>query len=305
MLAAAFYWILNMSILGSITGLFVLGLRQIKVFPRRFTYAFWVIPLIRLWLPVLISNKFSLMAMLAKLGVRTVRAGVDARDLPFTSMNTIKAAESYHPFVFETNVLQMIFSIGAVIWLTVFLSLLLVMLFLYSFTKKETRNAVHLYSSIYESDRITSPAVYGIIRPRILVPAGMNPQELSFAVMHENAHIRRCDNLIHCVALVTACFHWFNPLVWVFLKYSFADMELACDEKVMKNLDETGRRQYAASLLNCLAPAGSNLFTASFGGAKIKMRIENILSYRKLTTVSSMVFFILAAAIAVALLTNA
>jgi len=305
MLAAVFYWILNMSILGSITGVIVLGLRQIKSFPRRFTYAFWLIPLIRLWFPVLISNKFSLMALLAKLGVRTVEAGVDARVLPFTSMNTIKAAESYHPFVFETNTLQMIFSIGAVIWLTVFLSLLLTMLLLYFVTKTEMRSALHLFKNIYESDRIATPAVYGIIRPRILVPAGMNPLDLSYAVIHEKAHIRRGDNFIRCVALVTACFHWFNPLVWVFLKFSFADMELSCDEKVMKNLDETGRRQYAASLLNCLAPARINLFSVSFGGSKIKERVGNILSYKQLTAVSCLCFFILAAAIAAALLTNA
>ena len=305
MAATAFYWILNMSIMGSVTGLLILCLRQVKAIPRSMVSALWLIPLIRLFLPFSFSNQFSLMALLAKLGARTVPVQGQMSGLPITAMNSIQAAESYNPFVFESNSLASVFFIGAIVWLTVFLALLLTMILLYSFTVTEIKGAVRISENIYETDRITSPAVYGVIRPRILVPAGMTEQDLSYAVLHERAHISRGDNFFRFAALVAACFHWFNPLVWLLLKYCFADMELACDTKVMGKLNPEERRQYAASLLHCLAPARQNLFIAAFGGAKIKVRVANILSYKKLTAAASLIFLLLAAAITVALLTNA
>lgn len=310
MLSTAFYWLLNMSILGSIAGLLILGLRRIKVIPRSFTYVLWIIPLVRLLVPFALSAKYSLMTILSALGARTVAlngqtAGGQADMLSITSMNTIRAAKSYNPVVFETKALLSVFSIGAAVWLIVFSALLLTMLLLYFYTKAQTKAAANLYNNVYESDGITSPAVYGILRPKILVPAGMSTLDLEYAVLHEAMHIRRRDNFFRCAALVTACIHWFNPLIWVFLKYYFADMELACDAKVMKKLDLAERRQYACSLLNCLAPARQNLFAAAFGGAKIKVRVENILSYKKLTTAACISFLLLGAAIGIALLTNA
>jgi len=310
MLSTAFYWLANMSILGSLAGLIILGLRRIKAIPRSFAYALWMIPFIRLLVPFAFSTKYSLMSFLAVLGARTVSldgqtAQGQAEALSITSMNTIRAAQFYNPVVFESKALLSVFSIGAVVWLIVFSALFLTMLFLYFLAKAETRGAVHLNNNIYETDRITSPAVYGIFRPKILVPAGMPSLDLEYAVMHEAMHIRRRDNFFRCAALVTVCIHWFNPLIWVFLKYYFADMELACDAKVMKKLDFEERRQYAFSLLNCLAPARQNLFAAAFGGAKTKARVENILSYKKLTTAACISFLVLCTAIGAALLTNA
>ena len=310
MLLTAFYWLLNMSILGSLAGLIILVLRKIKAFPRSFAYALWIIPLIRLLLPFAFSAKYSLMTLLAALGARTVAldgqtAGGQTDALSITSMNTIRAAQSYNPVVFESKALLSVFSIGAIVWLIVFFALLLMMLLLYFVTQTEIKGASHLNNNVYETDRITSPAVYGIFRQKILVPAGMLSPDLDYAVLHEAMHIRRGDNFFRCAALITACLHWFNPLIWVFLKYYFADMELACDASVMKQFDETERRQYARSLLNCLAPTRQNLFAVAFGGAKIKVRIENILSYKKLTTVACISFLVLGTAIGVALLTNA
>jgi len=305
MLATAFYWILNMSIMGSITGLLILCLRQIKAIPRNIVSALWLIPLIRLFLPFSISSQYSLMALLSKLGARTIPLGGQTSGLPFTAMNSIRAAESYNPLIFGNKGLASVFFIGSVVWIIVFLALLFTMILLYSFTKTEIKGAVKISKNVYESDRITSPAVYGIIRPGILVPVGMPEQDLSYAVLHENAHISRGDNFFRFAALAAACFHWFNPLVWVFLKYCFADMELACDTKVMRKLNPEERRQYASSLLHCLVPSRQNLFIAAFGGAKIKVRVENILSYRKLTAAACISFFVLAAAIGAALLTNA
>lgn len=305
MLSAVFYWILNMSIIGAVTGLIVLGLRRIRAIPSQIVYFLWIIPFIRLWIPIAFTNQYSLMSLLSRLGARTVAVGDNGKDLSLTTMNTVKAAESYNPIIFENNTLRLIFTIGAVVWATVFAALLLVLLIMYHRAKAQTGDSVHLYKNVYESNRITSPAVYGVFRPKIIVPKGMPSQDLSYAVLHETAHISRGDNFFRCAALLTACFHWFNPMVWIFLKYYLADMELACDAKVMAKLDEKERKLYAASLLNCLAPVGILVPASPFGGAKIKVRIENILSYTKLTAASCVCFMLLLAAIAVVLLTNA
>ena len=313
MLTTVFYWILNMSIFGSIAGLIVLGLRKIKGIPTRLIYVLWLIPLIRLWITVYISNKFSLMTLLSKLGARTVAVDPTIAAVSMTTMNSIKAAQSYNPLVFGSAALESVFTIGAVVWLIGFAALILAMSLMYYFAKKEVKgaslkevkNASLLYGNIYESVRITSPAVYGIFRPKVLVPAGISESDLRYVALHETAHIRRADNFFRCVAIATACLHWFNPLIWVFLKYCFIDMELACDAKVMRSLDEKERRQYAASLVHVRAPDRQNLFASAFGGAGMKVRIEKILSYKRLTGSACICMFLLAAAIGAALLTNA
>jgi len=305
MLSTVFYWTLNMSIIGAVTGAFVLALRRIRAIPRQIIYFLWIIPLIRLWIPIAFSNKYSLMTLLAGLGARTIAVSGSEGEPSLTTMNSVQAAESYNPIVYGNNTLRLIFAVGSAVWAVIFAVLLITMLIMYHRAKAQAGDSVHLYKNIYESNQITSPAVYGVFRPKIMVPGGMTSQDLSYAVLHETAHITRGDNFFRLTAIFTACFHWFNPMVWIFLRYCLADMELACDEKVMAKLDEKERKLYAASLLNCLAPTGKLLFSSPFGGAKIKIRIENILSYTKLTAAACVCFVLLLAAIAVALLTNA
>ena len=116
-------------------------------------------------------------------------------------------------------------------------------------------------------------------------------------------HIRRRDNLWRVVAVITACVHWFNPLCWLFVKWFFADMELACDARVLKTMGESTAKAYVSALLRCAA--GRSYFASAFGGAKTRVRIERILSYRKLTIVSGAAFGLLIAAICFVLMTNA
>lgn len=113
----------------------------------------------------------------------------------------------------------------------------------------------------------------------------------------------RGDNLIRLLALLTICVHWFNPLAWLFLKLLFADLELACDEAVLRKCEERQRKEYAHSLLSSVEKR--SVFASFFGGAKIRLRVENILSYKKITAISAVGFAALLIAIAYILLTNA
>ena len=122
-------------------------------------------------------------------------------------------------------------------------------------------------------------------------------------ITKSNYHIRRLDNLWRLAGFLTAAVHWFNPLSWIFLKAFLADLELACDEAVTAKYSEDERREYALDLLNCVQ--SKSLFVSAFGGAKVRTRIESILSYKKMTAFSAVGFGLLIIIIIYTLLTNA
>ena len=301
MLSEIFYWVLNISILGSIAGLVVLSLRKIKALPCFLVYILWTLPLIRLWLPFGIANKYSLLSLISRFTTKTV---VIRKELPqLTTTNSIMGATSYFPIEYKTNLLENVFEIASVVWIIVCFTAILTSVLLYFFTKSELKSAELIKGNIYKSDRITAPAVYGIIHPKIIIPAATADLDTGYIILHERVHIGRKDNLFRVIAVMTACIHWFNPLSWIFLKCFFADMELACDAKVLKSLNENQSKEYASTIIACAS--GKAFFVSAFGGAKTKVRIENILSYKRLTVLSSLCFSALVVVIAIIIITNA
>ncbi|HYF82317.1 MAG TPA: M56 family metallopeptidase [Clostridia bacterium] len=301
MLCEIFYWVLNMGIIGSVAGLVVLSLRKIKALPRFAVYVLWALPLIRLWLPFGIANEYSLLSLISRFTTKTV---VIWEELPqLTTTNSIMVANSYFPIEYKTDLLENVFNVASVVWIIVCCAAILTSLLLYIFTKSELKSAEPIKGNIYKSDRVTETAVYGVISPKIIIPAAIADKDIDYIILHEQVHIERRDNLFRVVAVITACVHWFNPLLWIFLKCFFADMELACDAKVLKCLNERQTKEYARTILTCAS--GKTFFASAFGGAKTKVRIENILSYKKLTLLSLLCFAALVAVIAVIIITNA
>ncbi len=301
MLTEVFYWVLNMSIIAGLTGAVVLLVRSIKAIPRFFVYCLWVIPLVRLWIPFGISGGIGLMSFISKFTTRSVAVFEQGPPLAYT--NAIMAAEDYFPLVFRSQGVETAFNIVAVVWAIICCALLITAALLYYFTKTEIQRAVHLGGNVYCMKGMSSPAVYGIIKPKIIVPQDLPEDALKYVLAHERAHMKRKDNLLRCAAVVTACIHWFNPLVWVFVKCFFEDMELTCDAKVLEKLDKEEHKEYALALLGCASK--KSLYVSLFGAPRIRVRIENILSYKKLTLISGVCFSALTAAIIIALLTNA
>jgi beta-lactamase regulating signal transducer with metallopeptidase domain len=105
------------------------------------------------------------------------------------------------------------------------------------------------------------------------------------------------------LAILSASVHWFNPFIWLFLKKFLEETELACDERVLSNCGEDEKKAYASALVDCAE--SRNVFVSAFGGAKIRVRIDRILSYSKLSIISIISFTVLALAIGYVLLTNA
>ena len=303
MLGEIFYWIFNMSIAATICVMPLLLLRLIKKIPRRIFVWLWLVPFIRMCVPVGISSKYGIMTLLSKFTTKTVTIVQIGDDSAFTMMNLVTGANSYFPITYKVNLLEDLFNIASVVWLVVALAAILALAIIYFVTLGEVRDAKKLKNNIYISDKIKTPAVYGIIKPKIILPTEYDANKLNFILMHENAHIKRKDNLVRLLAFIIVCLHWFNPFAWLLLKLLYSDIELACDEAVLSNCDETERKKYAYTLLS--AAEKTNVFAASFGGSKIRIRIENILSYKKISVFSIVAFSSLIIAICYVLLTNA
>ena len=128
-------------------------------------------------------------------------------------------------------------------------------------------------------------------------------ENLRYILLHEQKHIRRLDNLWRLFAFVSVALHWFNPFSWILLKCFLSDLEIACDESVLNNCSESEKNKYALALVS--SAEHKALFISAFGGAKIRTRIERIISYKKMTLISAIAFAALIIAIAYFLLTNA
>lgn len=303
MLQEIFYWVFNMSITAAVTGLLIMLVRMVKKIPRRITVFLWVVPFLRMIVPVGINSPYSLMTLLSEFSTKTIVVYQPAEDVSVSMMNSILAADTYFPITYKVNVLEDVFNVASVIWIIASVAIILTLIVMYSVTMHEIKDSEHLSDNVYISEKITSPAVYGIIKPKIVLPLSYKDKEIELVVLHEKMHIRGKDNLWRMIAFVIVSFHWFNPFCWLFLKCFLADLELACDERVLRKIGSDRAKEYALTLLD--SKTGTTVFTSAFGGAKIRTRIENILSFKKLTWMSAMVFAVLSGAIFYILLTNA
>ena len=303
MLGEIFYWIFNMSIAATICAIPVLLLRLFKKIPRRIFIWLWLVPFVRMCIPVGISSKYGIMALLSKFTTKTVTIVQIGDDSALTMMNHVMGANSYFPITYKVNLLENLFNIASVIWLIVALAAILTLTIIYFITLGEMKDAKKLKDNIYISDKIKTPAVYGIIKPKIILPYDLHEGDIEVVLIHEKMHIRRMDNLFRIIALFILTLHWFNPVCWLFLKLFLNDIELACDECVLLKLGEERKKEYALSLLK--NGEKKTVFASAFGGAKMRTRIENILSFKRLTAVSAIAFTALIFSIFYLTLTNA
>ena len=303
MLQEVFYWIFNMSITAALTGALIMLVRLIKKIPRRLTVFLWIIPFLRMTVPFGLNSPYSLMSLLSKITTKTIVVYQPTDDIAFSYMNSIMAANSYFPITYKVNIFENIFSVASVIWIIGTLSILLKLVVTYLTTIAEIKESTHLRDNIYLSKKVISPAVYGIVNPKIILPVAYKDRDIELVILHEKTHVRSLDNLWRMIAFIITAVHWFNPFCWLFLKCFLTDLELSCDERVLAKLGSDRAKEYALSLLE--SRPGTTVFASAFGGAKIRTRIENILSFKKMTWFSLAVFVALIGAISYVLLTNA
>ncbi len=302
MLQEVFYWTFNMSITATLTGVLIMLIRLVKKIPRRLTVFLWGIPFLRMTFPFGLNSPYSLISLLSQITTRTIVVYQPAEKFAFSMMNSVMAADTYFPITYKLKFIDKIFGVASVVWIIVSLVILLTLAATYIATIYEVKDAAHLRDNIYLSEKVISPAVYGIVKPKIILPASYKDREFDLIILHEKAHIQSLDNLWRITAFAIVAIHWFNPLCWLFLKGFLADLELSCDERVVTKLGPDRAKEYAVSLLE--SRQGTTVFASAFGGAKIRTRIENILSFQRLTWLSLTVFLALIGVISYVLLTN-
>lgn len=282
-----FLKIINMSISASWFVLAVLILRFVlKKAPKWVNVLLWGIVAVRLALPFSIESAFSLIPSAETISpsimmdtVPSVQTGVPAIN---NVINPVIGSSLAPAPGASANPLQIWIPILSMIWVAGVAILFVYTAVSYWRLRRKVSEAVILRDNIFQSENVASPFVLGIIKPRIYLPFNMNGQDLEHVVAHEQAHIRRKDHWWKPLGFLLLTIHWFNPLMWLAYVLLCRDIELACDEKVIKELDNEQRADYAQALVVC--SVNRRMIAAcplAFGEIGVKDRVKSVMNYKK------------------------
>ncbi|HHY25324.1 MAG TPA: M56 family metallopeptidase, partial [Desulfitobacterium dehalogenans] len=296
-LQSALTTVLNMSITASYVVVVVILIRFfLRKAPKVFSLVLWSVVLFRLLCPLSLTSDFSFLGLIDRnlqsgAGVleyvpqhnaMTPKPTIPSGSAGFepgvnTSLPQITPMASSSPMPIGMDILSLL-------WLAGIVALLSYSIISYIRTKRLLQTATLVKDTIYESDRLTTAFVCGFIRPKIYVPLGVVGADLDYILAHEQTHIKRRDYLLKPLAFFALILHWFNPLVWLSFVLMSRDMEMSCDESVLRKMGgEAGKAGYSNSLL-ALSLKRNGLFTVNplaFGESHVKSRIKNILNYKK------------------------
>ena len=275
---------LNMSLTGSIVIVVVLLTRLfLKRAPKIYSYALWAVVLFRLLCPLSITAGLSVLKPLPVTttpGISTVSYQSVARAVRENTPAPIQQQAVPTQTAQQPEVSPM--QIAAYIWLAGASMMALYSVVQYFALRRRLAEAAPLQGEIYLADRISSPFVMGVFRPRIYLPSSTPMAERRFIVAHERHHIRRGDPLWKLLGYAALCLHWFNPLVWLAFCLAGKDMEMSCDEAVIKRLGEHIRADYSQALLRLATHkrivSGMPL---AFGEGDTKGRVRNMAKWKK------------------------
>lgn len=303
-----FYYVLNMSILGVLVMVIVWLFRALlkKWLPKNLVLLLWVLVAIRLVVPVAIDSEFSIVTVLADSFIKTVQ--VSMPEFPFAPkvmmMNSIQLAKAYAPFAFKSARVATLFNWLGVLWLSGVIVVGAVLACgAFKFRTKLNKSFYKTYRGVdvIKSSKVYSPLAVGIINPQIVLPTNGSDEIERFVMMHEYAHIRRKDNLWKLSIVLIALIHWFNPLAWWMVRQFSKDVELACDESVIKHLSRKSQRDYAIALVEANRQMKSYL--TAFSGTALKQRINAIVFYQRISLWMMIALVILYSLLAIGLLT--
>lgn len=282
-----FLKIINMSISANYIVLAVLLLRLLlKKAPKWITVVLWGIVAVRLVCPFSIESVLSLIP-----SAETVSPDIMMDRTPEINTGIPIINQVINPVISgsftpdpgtSANPLQLWIPTFAVIWIVGMVALLIYTVISYVKVKRKIGTAILLRDNIYQSENVVSPFVLGIIKPKIYLPFNMNEKDMEHVVAHEMAHIRRKDHLWKPLGFILLTLHWFNPLMWLGYVLLCRDIELACDEKVIKELDHDARADYSQALLTC--SVNRRMIAAcplAFGEVGVKDRVKSVLNYKK------------------------
>ena len=305
-----FLKIINMSISASWLVLAVLILRFVlKKAPKWINVLLWGIVAIRLICPFSFESPLSLIP-----SAETIPLNIGMDSTPTINSGISAINNAVNPIISQSNTpmagasinpLQITIGIYEYIWIFGMIALALYTAISYWRLHRKVDTAVRYKDNIFQSENVSFPFVLGIIKPRIYLPFKMNGQYLEYVVAHEQAHICRKDHWWKPLGFLLLMIHWFNPLMWLAYVLLCRDIELACDEKVIKELGNEQRGDYTQALVAC--SVNRRMIAAcplTFGEVGVKERVKSVMNYKKPALWVIIIAVIVCVGVAVCFLTN-
>ena len=299
-MAAVFLKLLNLSISASWLVLAVLVLRLVsKRSPKWINVLLWGIVALRLMLPFSIESALSLIPSAETVSpaavqfdpAPTITSGVKIID------NAVNPSLSEHFAAVPTasvNPLYVWTEIAGWVWLIGLGAMLLYALVSYLRLRRRVRVSLPVQDHIYLCDAISSPFILGVVKPHIYLPSGLDEVQRQNVLAHEQAHLARRDHWWKPLGFALLAVYWFNPVLWLAYALLCRDIELACDERVIRTMDESAVKTYSTVLLACSMPRKAVITCPlAFGEVGVKERVKNALHYKKPA------FWVVAASVAV------
>ena len=287
-MAAVFLKLLNLSISASWLVLAVLVLRLVsKRSPKWMNVLLWGMVALRLMLPFSIESALSLIPSAETLSPEVVRfdpaptitSGVEFID---NAVNPSLSESFAAAPLASVNPLYVWTYLAGWVWLIGLGAMLLYALVSYLRLRRRVSVSLCVRENIYLCDAISSPFILGVVKPRIYLPSGLDEVQRQNVLSHERAHLARRDHWWKPLGFALLAVYWFNPVLWLAYALLCRDIELACDERVIRTMDESAVKTYSTVLLACSMPRKAVITCPlAFGEVGVKERVKNALHYKK------------------------
>ena len=286
-MSAVFLKILNMSITASWLILAVVLVRLLlKKAPKWIPCLLWGLVAIRLVCPFSFGSIFSLIPSNETIPTNITVQQEPAINSGITIVNDVinpVIAESFTPAPTDSvNPLQIIIPVAAIVWVSGIVIMLAYALISYIKLKKTVSVCVPVGQRILSCDEVNAPFILGVFKPIIYVPSSMSGETLDLVIRHETAHLQRRDHWWKPFGYLLLAFYWFNPLCWIAYVLLCRDIEMACDEKVIRDMNKDEMAAYSQALLDCSFPRRRiAACPLAFGEVGVKERVKGVLNYKK------------------------
>ncbi|MCL2279580.1 MAG: M56 family metallopeptidase, partial [Oscillospiraceae bacterium] len=327
MMGNIFLTVLNMSLIGTfIIAVICLVRLTLKKVPKIISYCLWAVVGFRLLIPVTIESAMSLIPLQAARFANNITARSDslasysdptaAREVSgalqgaeggllqmqgaASNIAANASATEVGAIAAEANLWQNPASVAAVLWLIGMVLMLSYALVSYLIIAHKMRGATLTQGNIFQADKVKTPFVLGVFNPKIYLPTNLSKSERQYVILHEQTHIRRRDHIVKIVAFIALSLHWFNPFAWLAFRLMSTDMEMSCDEAVLKAFGRKVKSDYSHTLValatdwRTCAPA-----PLAFSEGGIKGRIKHIMKYKKSSRLASIIAMVLVFALSV------
>lgn len=279
--------ILNMSITASWLILVVIILRLLlKKAPRWIICLLWGIVALRLVMPFSFESTLSLIPSAEPIPQHIVASQTPVVDIEIPAINNALnpiITESFAPEVgASANPLQVILFATSIIWVIGMAAMMIYSIVSCIILHHKVRASLLYHKNTYYCDHIDTPFILGIIRPKIYIPSGISEEQMNYVTKHENAHLKRYDHWWKPIGFALLTVYWFNPFLWIAYILLCRDIEKACDEKVIKDMDNNAKKGYSEALVSCsIMRRKIMVCPLAFGEIGVKDRIKSVLNYKK------------------------